>query len=95
MGELRVKESDRLELIAENLRAIGATADVDGEDLVVVGSDRPLRGRVETARDHRLTMAFAVLGTAPGVDISLSDTESAGVSYPRFFADLKALGGDG
>ncbi len=88
VGELRVKESNRLVLIAQNLRSLGATADVDGDDLVVVGSDRPLRGRVDTARDHRLAMAFGVLGTMRGAKVELSEAGSAGVSYPGFFEDL-------
>lgn len=91
VGELRVKESDRLGLIARNLEAIGATAHVEGEDLIVVGTDAPFRGRVETARDHRLTMAFAVLGTHPAVSLRLSETASAAISYPGFFQDLQGL----
>ena len=66
VGELRVKESDRLGLIAENLRAVGAEAEVVGDDLVVEGTDRVPRGKVRTAADHRLAMAFAVLGSAAG-----------------------------
>ena len=66
VGELRVKESDRLGLIAENLRSVGAEAEVVGDDLVVRGSERPPRGKVRTAADHRLAMAFAVLGTVTG-----------------------------
>ena len=88
VGELRVKESDRLTLIAQNLKAVGAVADVQGEDLVVVGTDRPFCGRVETARDHRLTMAFAVAGIATAQDIELSESSSAAISYPGFFQDL-------
>jgi 3-phosphoshikimate 1-carboxyvinyltransferase len=88
VGELRVKESNRLVLIAENLRSLGVNAEVDGDDLVVAGSDRPLKGRVDTARDHRLAMTFAVLGTTKGANIVLSESGSAGVSYPGFFEDL-------
>jgi 3-phosphoshikimate 1-carboxyvinyltransferase len=88
VGELRVKESDRLTLIAQNLRAVGAAAEVQGEDLVVVGSDRPFRGKVETARDHRLTMAFAVAGVAAAQSVELSESGSAAISYPGFFQDL-------
>jgi 3-phosphoshikimate 1-carboxyvinyltransferase len=91
VGELRVKESDRLGLIARNLRALGQRAEVDGEDLVVEGAPRPPRGAVETAGDHRLAMAFAVLGTVTGARVELSETASAGVSYPRFFRDLEGV----
>ncbi|HET6837272.1 MAG TPA: 3-phosphoshikimate 1-carboxyvinyltransferase, partial [Gemmatimonadales bacterium] len=66
VGELRVKESDRLGLLAENLRAVGAEAEVQGDDLLVHGRERTPHGRVRTAGDHRLAMAFAVLDTLPG-----------------------------
>jgi 3-phosphoshikimate 1-carboxyvinyltransferase len=89
VGELRVKESNRLELIAQNLRAVGARAEVQGDDLHVEGDDAKPKGRVETARDHRLAMAFAVLGLVPGAKIALSEQKSVGVSYPAFFSDLK------
>lgn len=91
VGELRVKESDRLGLIAGNLRALGVEADVEGDDLLVQGMERPPRGRVETAGDHRLTMAFAVLGTLPGARVELSETASAAISYPAFFEDLARI----
>ena len=89
VGELRVKESNRLELIATNLRAVGVHADVQGNDLHVEGTERAPRGRIETARDHRLAMAFAVLGTVDGAKIKLSETESVKISYPNFLRDLR------
>jgi 3-phosphoshikimate 1-carboxyvinyltransferase len=46
---------------------------------------------VETAGDHRLAMAFAVLGTIRGADIRLSERASVGISYPNFFLDLRAI----
>lgn len=91
VGELRVKESNRLELIAANLRAVGGEAEARGNDLFICGTGRPPRGRVETARDHRLAMAFAVLGTVPGADVRLSERASVAISYPRFFTDLRAI----
>jgi 3-phosphoshikimate 1-carboxyvinyltransferase len=93
VGELRVKESDRLGLLAANLRAVGVRAEVAGEDLVVEGTDRPPRGRVDTARDHRLAMAFAVLGRVRGARIILSEHASPAVSYPGFFATLDRITG--
>ncbi len=91
VGELRVKESNRLELLARNLRAVGVGAEAQGDSLWVEGSDRPPRGRVETASDHRLAMAFAVLGAVPGARIHLSEKDSVAVSYPAFFEDLRAV----
>ena len=91
VGELRVKESNRLELVAANLRAVGGTAEVRGDDLFVGGAASPPRGRVDTARDHRLAMAFAVLGTLPGADVRLSERASVAISYPGFFRDLRNI----
>jgi 3-phosphoshikimate 1-carboxyvinyltransferase len=93
VGELRVKESNRLELVAANLRAVGVPATAQGNDLHVCGARQPPRGRVETARDHRLAMAFAVLGTVAGADIRLSERASVAISYPGFFADLRRIAG--
>ena len=92
VGELRVKESNRLELVAANLRAVGVRAEARGNDLHVAGSTRPPRGRIDTARDHRLAMAFAVLGTVEGAAVTLSERRSVAISYPGFFRDLKRIG---
>ena len=89
VGELRVKESNRLELVASNLRTVGARAEARGNDLYIEGSDAPPKGRVETASDHRLAMAFAVLGTVEGANVKLSEKKSVAISYPNFFRDLK------
>ena len=91
VGELRVKESNRLELIAADLRAVGVKAEAQGNDLHVEGTDKPPRGKVETANDHRLAMAFAVLGTLEGADLKLSERKSVSISYPAFFEDLRSI----
>jgi len=91
VGELRVKESNRLELVAANLRAVGIRAEARENDLHVEGTSQPARGRVETAADHRLAMAFAVLGTVPGADVRLSERRSVAISYPDFFRDLRRI----
>jgi 3-phosphoshikimate 1-carboxyvinyltransferase len=91
VGELRVKESNRLELIAANLRALGVTAEAQGNDLHVEGTTRAPRGAVDTAKDHRLAMAFAVLGTVAGADVRLSEKKSVAISYPEFFRDLRRI----
>jgi 3-phosphoshikimate 1-carboxyvinyltransferase len=93
VAELRVKESNRLELIAHNLRSVGVPAEANADTLWVEGTDRPPVGRVETARDHRLAMAFAVLNTVPGARIGLSERASVAISYPTFFNDLQRVTG--
>jgi 3-phosphoshikimate 1-carboxyvinyltransferase len=90
-GELRVKESDRLGLLATNIRALGGQAAVQGNDLVIEGSSRPLSGRVVTAGDHRLAMAFSVLGTVPGSSVRVDNPACADVSFPGFRPMLKSI----
>ena len=89
--ELRVKESDRLGLLASNLRAVGVAAEATSDTLQVQGTDAAPHGTVETARDHRLAMAFAVLNTVPRAAIILSETASVAVSYPGFFEQLEMV----
>ncbi|MDA1081855.1 MAG: 3-phosphoshikimate 1-carboxyvinyltransferase [Gemmatimonadetes bacterium] len=87
-AELRVKESDRIALVVRNLRAVGAEAEELEDGFVVRGSDRPLAGRVETGGDHRIAMAFGVLGAATGGRITIDDPNCVAVSYPNFWTDL-------
>jgi 3-phosphoshikimate 1-carboxyvinyltransferase len=91
VGELRVKESDRLGLIAANLRAVGTDAAVEGDDLHVRGGEAPPRGSIRTAGDHRLAMAFAVLGTLPGARVRIDDMRCAEVSFPDFPATMRSI----
>jgi 3-phosphoshikimate 1-carboxyvinyltransferase len=87
-NELRVKESDRIAAVVSNLRAIGADAEELADGMVIRGSDRPLRGRIVTHGDHRLAMAFGILGAADGNDIEIDDRDCVAVSYPGFWSDL-------
>jgi 3-phosphoshikimate 1-carboxyvinyltransferase len=91
VGELRVKESDRLGLIAENLRAVGAEAEVQGDDLFVYGGSATPKGYVHTAGDHRLAMAFGVLGTVRGARVMVDNMACAAVSYPGFPQALRGI----
>jgi len=93
VGELRVKESDRLGLIAQNLTVLGVDAAVDGDDLVVTGTGRPPRGRVVTRGDHRIAMAFAVLGKVRGARVVVDNMGCADVSFPGFREALRKLVG--
>ncbi|MBV9879416.1 MAG: 3-phosphoshikimate 1-carboxyvinyltransferase [Gemmatirosa sp.] len=90
-SELRVKESDRIAAVVSNLRAVGADADELPDGFVVRGSRTPLRGRVVTHGDHRLAMAFGVLGALPGNEIAVDDPSCVDVSYPGFWRDLAAV----
>jgi 3-phosphoshikimate 1-carboxyvinyltransferase len=88
-GELRVKESDRVSVVVENLRAIGVDAEELPDGMRIVGGRARLRGRVRTCGDHRIAMAFGVLAALPGNEIALDDPACVEVSYPRFWHDLR------
>jgi 3-phosphoshikimate 1-carboxyvinyltransferase len=92
--ELRVKESDRIAAVVAGLRAVGADAEELPDGFIVRGSDRPLRGRVVTHGDHRIAMAFGVLGALPGSAIEVDDPSCCAVSWPSFWDDLRALARD-
>ena len=89
---LRVKETDRIAALSQELRKLGATVDVDGD---VVRVTPPAHGRltpavIDTYDDHRMAMSFAVAGTrARG--ITIKNAECVAKTYPRFFDDLKSV----
>lgn len=87
-AELRVKESDRIKAVVDNLRAVGADAEELPDGFIVRGSDRPLAGRIVTHADHRIAMAFGVLGAVNGNAITIDDPSCVAVSYPTFWDDL-------
>ncbi len=91
VGELRVKESDRLGLMADNLRLLGYQASGQGNTLSIAGSDHPPRGRIRTDGDHRIAMAFGVLSVVPGARITIDDRDCAAVSFPGFFELLDGV----
>jgi len=86
--ELRVKESDRIATVVANLRAIGVNAGELPDGMCIEGSDRPLRGSINTHGDHRIAMAFGVLRAVPNSDIAIDDTACVSVSYPEFWNDI-------
>jgi 3-phosphoshikimate 1-carboxyvinyltransferase len=89
-SELRVKESDRIAALAENLRRMGATVEERPDGLKVAGrSAGKLHGaEIEPRGDHRIAMAFAVAALATETCTTIRDAECAGVSYPTFYDDL-------
>jgi 3-phosphoshikimate 1-carboxyvinyltransferase len=90
LSELRVKESDRVAAIAQNLRALGVEVE-EGPDWLRIRGGGVRRGEVEPFHDHRIAMAFAVAGLPVGVRVW--EPEWAEISYPGFFRDLLGLCG--
>lgn len=92
VGELRVKESDRLAAIMEGLNALGATAEVDGDTLIVRGPAPLHGGTLDALGDHRLAMTWAIAGLIGGAAVKIGRFAAVDVSYPAFVSDLEHLG---
>jgi 3-phosphoshikimate 1-carboxyvinyltransferase len=100
LAELRVKESDRLAAVARGLAACGVRFEEGPDSLVVHGSGgRRVRGTedgrpVETLMDHRIAMAFLVLGLASEAGVNVDDTGFIDTSFPGFVALMRELGAE-
>lgn len=93
LAELRVKESDRLMATAAGLAANGIQVRVAGDDLVVRGAPRPRGGgEIATHMDHRIAMAFLVLGLGTDRPVTVDDTSFVATSFPSFEATMTSLG---
>ena len=85
-GELRLKETDRIDALVDALRAIGARAKAHDDGFSVTGVPaRPKGGKVDSRGDHRIAMLGAVAGLASREGVELQDAASVGVSFPGFF----------
>ena len=95
LKELRVKESDRLAAVAEGLRANAVAVEIDGDDLIVQGTGQPPGGGVViTHMDHRIAMAFLVMGLASAKPVGIDDASFIATSFPGYVPMLQRLGGD-
>ena len=94
LGELRVKESDRLGAVLAGLVACGVTALADGDSLRIFGREKARGGAVLSQGDHRIAMAFLTLGLAAEGPVTLDDGAMIATSFPDFVASMRALGAD-
>jgi 3-phosphoshikimate 1-carboxyvinyltransferase len=94
LGELRVKESDRLAAIARGLAACGVAVEEGADSLIVHGSGRPPAGgaTIATELDHRLAMSFLVLGLATAEPVAVDDAAPIETSFPGFVELMATLG---
>jgi len=97
VGELRVKESDRLQAIVDALTALGVEVSAREDTLEIVGlAGRPFTPgptlRLPAMDDHRLAMAWAVAGLVSATPFSIVGFETVDVSYPRFAEDMMSIG---
>jgi 3-phosphoshikimate 1-carboxyvinyltransferase len=95
LKELRVKESDRLAAVADGLRANGVAFEIDGDDLIVHGKGRAGGGgTVATHMDHRIAMAFLIMGLASEQPVRVDDAGIIATSFPGFAPMMGALGAE-
>ena len=90
-SELRVKESDRISTLVQGLRALGVDADERPDGFVVSGRRRPSGGTVDAAMDHRLVMAFTLVGLGASGPTTITGADAVAISYPGFARDLATL----
>ncbi len=95
LKELRVKESDRLKLILLNLKNLGVECKVENDDLYIFPSKHfnIKKNKIRTDFDHRIAMAFAIMGTRIG-PLEILDFESIKTSFPTFIDEINKLGGN-
>jgi 3-phosphoshikimate 1-carboxyvinyltransferase len=92
LHELRVKESDRLEAVAEGLKEAGAKCHIQGDDLIVKGGGARGGGVIQTHMDHRIAMSFLVMSLMTDKPITVDDTGFIVTSFPDFIPLMTRLG---
>lgn len=92
-ARLRLKESDRLSVIARTLRAFGAQIEETPDGLVIEGGHSLRGARVSSENDHRIAMMAAVASALCDGGVTVGGADAVNKSYPRFFDDLRTLGG--
>ena len=90
--ELKVKESDRITVMVDNLKRMGA--DIEGtEDGMIIHGGKPMHGAaIDSHLDHRVAMSFAVAGTICDGTMDILNGDCVNISYPDFYNDLYSLG---
>lgn len=89
--ELKVKESNRIDVVVENLQKMGADI-IPTDDGMIINGGKPLKGAVLGSRhDHRIAMSFAIAGLAAEGKTEIIGSECVNISYPNFYSDLDSL----
>ncbi len=90
-AELKVKESDRIAVMTENLNRMGAHVTATEDGMIIEGG-HPLHGAViDSHLDHRIAMSFAVAALAADGETKISGADCVKISYPEFYSDLLRL----
>ena len=89
--ELRVKESDRIQVMTENLRKMGADIQATEDGMIIHGGKALHGAEIDSHLDHRVAMSFAVAGLLCEGALSIKNGECVNISYPEFYSDLYSL----
>jgi 3-phosphoshikimate 1-carboxyvinyltransferase len=94
VGEMRVKESDRIRLMVDGLRACGVAVEEEPEGFIVTGGPVPGGATVRTAHDHRIAMSHLVLGLAAATPVTVDEPDMIATSFPGFVELMRGVGAD-
>jgi len=89
--ELRVKESDRIKSVIENFKRLGLEAEELPDGMIIRGKQKVKGGIVDSYKDHRVAMGFAILGLVSEEGITIKDADCVYISYPEFFNHLEKV----
>ncbi len=90
-AELKVKESNRIDTVVNNLKNMGADIEAT-EDGMIIHGGKPLHGaKIDSKLDHRIAMSFAIAGLNADGETIINDSQCINISYPSFFEDLQGL----
>ena len=89
--ELKVKESNRIDAMADNLTRMGAHVTATDDGLIIEGGHSLHGATIDSRKDHRIAMSFAVAALAAGGETEIQDAECVNISYPEFYEDLRRL----
>jgi 3-phosphoshikimate 1-carboxyvinyltransferase len=90
-AELRVKETDRIATIAENLKRLGVAITVHDDGFEVPGGQKFHAAELDSFGDHRIAMAFSVAALAADGPCRIANAEAASVSFPEFYNMIRSL----
>ena len=90
-AELKVKETNRIDTVVENLRAMGGSVTPTDDGMIIEGTGALKGAHINSHLDHRIAMAFAIAGLAAEGDTVIGDSQCVDVSYPAFFETIARL----
>lgn len=92
-AELKVKESNRIQVMADNLTAMGADIETTEDGMIIHGGKNLHGCQIDSHKDHRIAMSFAIASLLADGQTTISDPDCVDISFPTFYADLNRLAG--